>query len=142
MPKVIFQIEGASEVAVECGVGSNLLEVARLANVAIDAPCSGNGSCGKCRVKLVDGELDSIQTRHISDEEYAAGWRLSCSNRNCSVCGHADTRKPPLSEKQLLIIADLQLSRKSFLTGNPANRRTSPGIFHCAQSCVLGRFQR
>ena len=88
MPKVIFQIEGASEVAVECGVGSNLLEVARLANVAIDAPCSGNGSCGKCRVKLVGGELDSIQTRHISDEEYAAGWRLSCSSRvrgDCTV---------------------------------------------------------
>ncbi len=53
MSKVIFQIEGASPVAIECNLGDNLLEVARRANVAIDAPCSGNGSCGKCRVKLV-----------------------------------------------------------------------------------------
>ena len=44
MPKVIFQIEGASEVTVECNTGDNLLEVARRANVAIDAPCGGNGS--------------------------------------------------------------------------------------------------
>ena len=86
MPKVIFQIEGAAEVTVDCGVGSNLLELARRANVAIDAPCSGNGSCGKCRVKLVSGELDSLQTRHISDEEYEAGWRLSCCSKVTGDC--------------------------------------------------------
>ena len=81
MPKVVFQIEGSSEIAVECNVGDNLLELARRANVAIDAPCSGNGSCGKCRVKLVAGELDSFPTRHISDAEYQEGWRLSCSSK-------------------------------------------------------------
>ena len=53
MRKVIFQIEGGSPVQIECNIGDNLLELARRANVAIDAPCSGNGSCGKCRVKLV-----------------------------------------------------------------------------------------
>ena len=47
MPKVIFQIEGGKPVAAECNVGDNLLELARRSNVAIDAPCSGNGSCGK-----------------------------------------------------------------------------------------------
>ena len=84
MPKVIFQIEGGKPVAAECNVGDNLLELARRSNVAIDAPCSGNGSCGKCRVKLVEGDLESIQSRHITDEEYEAGWRLSC---NCKVMG-------------------------------------------------------
>ena len=80
--KVTFQIEGESPVSIECNAGDNLLELARRANVAIDAPCSGNGSCGKCRVKLIEGELDTIKSRHISDEEFAAGWRLSC---NCKV---------------------------------------------------------
>ena len=82
--KVTFQIEGASPVQIECNAGDNLLELARRANVAIDAPCSGNGSCGKCRVKLVEGEVESIPSRHITDEEYNAGWRLSC---NCKVIG-------------------------------------------------------
>ena len=84
--KVTFQIEGASPVEIECNAGDNLLELARRANVAIDAPCSGNGSCGKCRVKLVGGDMESPRTRHISDEEYEAGWRLACSSRVMGDC--------------------------------------------------------
>ena len=84
--KVTFQIEGASPVIIECNDGDNLLELARRANVAIDAPCSGNGSCGKCRVKLMEGELESPRSRHISDEEYTEGWRLSCSSKVRSDC--------------------------------------------------------
>ena len=44
--KVTFQIEGGSPVVIECNAGENLLELARRANVAIDAPCSGNGYVG------------------------------------------------------------------------------------------------
>ena len=84
--KVTFQIEGGSPVQIECNVGENLLELARRANVAIDAPCSGNGSCGKCRVKLVEGDVESLPSRHISDEEYAAGWRLSCCSKVTGDC--------------------------------------------------------
>ncbi len=86
MSKVIFQIEGGSPVSIECNVGDNLLEAARRANVAIDAPCSGNGSCGKCRVKLLEGSLDCIKSRHISDEEWDVGWRLSCNSKVVGDC--------------------------------------------------------
>ena len=79
--KVTFQIEGGSPVIVECNAGDNLLELARRSNVAIDAPCGGNGSCGKCKVQLLDGQLESPKSRHLSDEEYEQGWRLSCCAR-------------------------------------------------------------
>ena len=82
MYQVIFQFEnGAPEVVVSAAPDTTLLEAARSANVAIDAPCSGNGSCGKCRVKLVAGEVSGVQSSHISNEDYAAGWRLSCASR-------------------------------------------------------------
>ena len=84
--KVTFQIEGSVPVQIECNAGDNLLELARRANVAIDAPCSGNGSCGKCRVKLLKGEVDSIPSRHITAEEYNAGWRLSCNSKVVGDC--------------------------------------------------------
>ncbi len=84
--KVTFQIEGATPVIMECNAGDNLLELARRGNVAIDAPCSGNGSCGKCRVKLVEGELDSLHSRHITDDEWELGWRLSCNSKVLSDC--------------------------------------------------------
>ena len=84
--KVTFQIEGSTPVIMECNAGDNLLELARRGNVAIDAPCSGNGSCGKCRVKLVEGELESLRSRHITDEEWELGWRLSCNSMVLTDC--------------------------------------------------------
>ena len=84
--KVTFQIEGSTPVILECNAGDNLLELARRGNVAIDAPCSGNGSCGKCRVRLVEGELESLRSRHITDAEWELGWRLSCNSKVLSDC--------------------------------------------------------
>ena len=84
--KVTFQIEGATPVIMECNAGDNLLELARRGNVAIDAPCSGNGSCGKCRVRLLEGQLESLRSRHISDEEWEIGWRLSCNSKVLTDC--------------------------------------------------------
>ncbi|MDY3917630.1 MAG: corrinoid activation/regeneration protein AcsV [Candidatus Limivivens sp.] len=81
MHKVTFKFENSEDVTVFAAFGESLLEVARKTNVAIDAPCSGNASCGKCKVKLVGGDLDSQKTRHISDEEYAQGWRLACVSK-------------------------------------------------------------
>ena len=92
--KVTFQIEGAQAVVIEANAGDNLLELARRANVAIDAPCSGNGSCGKCRVKLLDGELETIPSRHISEEDFSQGWRLSC---NCKVVGDVTVLVPDIA---------------------------------------------
>ncbi len=82
MYQVIFTFEnGATPVTATAAPGETLLETARAANVAIDAPCSGNGSCGKCRVKLLEGTVEGLQTSHITDEDYAAGWRLSCASK-------------------------------------------------------------
>ena len=81
MFKVTFKFESGEGVEAFAASGENLLEVARKTNVAIDAPCSGNAACGKCRVKLLSGALDSQKTRHISDEEYASGWRLACVSK-------------------------------------------------------------
>ena len=79
MFELTFTFEnGESPVKISVSPEETLLEAARKANVAIDAPCSGNGSCGKCRVKVISGEVEGLQTSHISDEEYADGWRLSC----------------------------------------------------------------
>ena len=92
--KVTFEIEGGSPITLECNAGDNLLELARRGNIAIDAPCSGNGSCGKCRVKLLEGELESLPSRHISDEEYKEGWRLSC---NCKVVSDCTVLVPDIA---------------------------------------------
>ncbi|SHI18398.1 Uncharacterized 2Fe-2 and 4Fe-4S clusters-containing protein, contains DUF4445 domain, partial [Sporobacter termitidis DSM 10068] len=80
MNKVVFQFEGGGDVTIFAAPGENLLDLARKANVVIDAPCSGNGSCGKCRVQLMSGELKSKKTLHLDDNEFNEGWRLACGS--------------------------------------------------------------
>ena len=85
MYQITFQFEnGGKPVIVDAAPNTSLLDVAKAANVAIDAPCNGNGSCGKCRVKILEGTVDSTPTHHISEEDYAAGWRLSCASKPAS----------------------------------------------------------
>ena len=106
MPNVTFRYEDGTATNVAVTAGENLLEVARKANVAIDAPCSGNGSCGKCRVKFISGELDSEKTRHITEEDYAEGWRLSCCSK---VTGDVEVLVPDIASayKSRMKVADL-----------------------------------
>lgn len=78
---ITFNLDGGKNLTVPAFAGESLLEAANKVNLAIDAPCSGNGTCGKCRVKLLSGDAESKESRHISPEEYAEGYRLACSTR-------------------------------------------------------------
>lgn len=78
MIKVIFKSHNKE---VYCNKGDNLLEVARNADIFIDAPCGGNVSCGKCKVKLLKGNVDSEKTLHIKDEEWEQGYILACNTK-------------------------------------------------------------
>ena len=85
MYQITFQFEnGGKPVIVDATPNTTILDAAKAANVAIDAPCNGNGSCGKCRVKILEGTVESTPTHHISEEDYAAGWRLSCASKPAS----------------------------------------------------------
>ena len=103
---ITFVLEGAAPVTIDANADENLLDVARKANVAIDAPCSGNGACGKCRVRLAEGYLDSPQNRHITSEEYEAGWRLACCSK---IVGDATIEVPDIASayRSRMKIADL-----------------------------------
>ena len=106
MYKVTFKFENSEDVIVFAALGENLLEVARKTNVAIDAPCNGNAACGKCKVRLLGGELDSKKTHHITDEEYAGGWRLACCSK---ICADVEIMVPDIASayKSRMKVADL-----------------------------------
>jgi uncharacterized 2Fe-2S/4Fe-4S cluster protein (DUF4445 family) len=77
--RVVFRLEGGEEAAVTVSAGESLLRAAQKARVPIDAPCSGNGTCGKCRIKLLTGEIEGGRGRYLSGEDYAGGYRLACA---------------------------------------------------------------
>ena len=78
MAKVFFKSHNKE---VECEVGEKLLDVARNADIFIDAPCNGNKSCGKCKVKLLEGKCNTEKTVHITDEEWDEGYILACATK-------------------------------------------------------------
>ena len=62
-------------------VESALDAIRRVDPAALDAPCGGAGTCGKCRVRVVSGDagpVDAEEQRHLSGAELAAGIRLAC----------------------------------------------------------------
>ncbi len=91
MPKISFRLSEKETVTVNAETGSRIMDIARDAGIDIDAPCAGNGTCGKCRIQVLQGEVDSQPTRHITDEDFAAGWRLACDSR---VVGDAEIAVP------------------------------------------------
>lgn len=78
MAKVFFKSHNKE---VQCEVGENLLDLARKADIFIDAPCNGSQSCGKCKVKLLYGKCDTEKNIHISDDEWEQGYILSCATK-------------------------------------------------------------
>jgi uncharacterized 2Fe-2S/4Fe-4S cluster protein (DUF4445 family) len=74
--QVVFQPMGRRAPA---SPENSLLELARRAGVGVEAPCGGQGVCGKCRVR-VEGEAPPpgrSEREHLGDAA-GDGWRLAC----------------------------------------------------------------
>jgi uncharacterized 2Fe-2S/4Fe-4S cluster protein (DUF4445 family) len=60
--------------------GTTLFDAASWNGVAIDSTCGGHGTCKKCKVRVVAGDVDvsSVDPRAFSTDELRNGWRLAC----------------------------------------------------------------
>lgn len=51
-----------------------------MAGLWIDAPCNGSQICGKCRVRILEGEVHSNSATHrLAPEDIMNGWRPACA---------------------------------------------------------------
>lgn len=69
---------------VEGREGQTILHIAREAGVGIASLCGGRGTCGACRVQILEGTLEpptSQEREAFSAQELAAGYRLACLTR-------------------------------------------------------------
>ncbi len=60
--------------------GTTLFNAANWTGLAIDSTCGGRGTCGKCKVRLLQGAHAATEAdqRFLPAAELADGWRLSC----------------------------------------------------------------
>lgn len=91
---IIFKRFDTDDVKIQAALGENLLALAHVAGIDVDAPCSGNGTCGKCRARIIAGTVEGGEYIHFTNEETQMGWRLLCQSR---VCGDATLFIPSTS---------------------------------------------
>lgn len=58
MPEI--RVKG-SEKAILCENGANLLQTLLKEGFFVDNPCNGNGTCGKCKVRILSGDEPGIR---------------------------------------------------------------------------------
>ncbi|HHY25906.1 MAG TPA: DUF4445 domain-containing protein [Desulfitobacterium dehalogenans] len=78
MAKVTFFPEKKT---VEISEGTTLLEAAIAAGIQLESTCGGRGTCGKCKVQVEPGKLDSHKdygNKFLSESEKEEGWVLAC----------------------------------------------------------------
>ncbi|MBW2654562.1 MAG: DUF4445 domain-containing protein [Deltaproteobacteria bacterium] len=75
---VIFEPE---EKKVAVTSGTNLLEASQKADIYINASCNGKGSCGKCKLIIKSGKVESENTSLLSDKEKKKGYVLACQSK-------------------------------------------------------------
>jgi uncharacterized 2Fe-2S/4Fe-4S cluster protein (DUF4445 family) len=75
--QVTFLPKGATALVDE---PTGVSDLAADAEILIDHPCGSNATCGKCRVRFVEGApaATAAEERLVSREDLVSGWRLSC----------------------------------------------------------------
>jgi uncharacterized 2Fe-2S/4Fe-4S cluster protein (DUF4445 family) len=60
--------------------GTTLFSAAHWIGLPIDSTCGGRGTCGKCKVKVLQGgaEITTADRKQLRADELENGWRLSC----------------------------------------------------------------
>ncbi len=78
MPKIFIKQLGKD---FEYVPKKNLLQLLLENDIFVDNPCNGNGSCGKCKVRVLEGNLPPLsptERKLLKEDEINAGIRLSC----------------------------------------------------------------
>ena len=76
--------------------GTTVFNAAHWAGLPIESTCGGRGTCGKCGVRVIDGEAEPTPAdhRHLADK-LDDGWRLSCQ---CLIIGPMTVEVPRIHQ--------------------------------------------
>ena len=67
--------------------GTPVFDAASWNGIAIDSTCGGHGTCKKCRVRIVSGDVPvgPLDPRAFTTDELRDGWRLACRARCAAI---------------------------------------------------------
>ncbi len=93
------------DVTVEIEKGKTILNASRMGDLFINALCGGDGTCGKCKVILSNGKVESLPTTHITEAEARQRYVLAC-------------RSKVMGDLEVLIPEESKLDKSQILVGD------------------------
>jgi uncharacterized 2Fe-2S/4Fe-4S cluster protein (DUF4445 family) len=114
----------------ECPSGQSLLDCARQLGVDLVSLCGGAGSCGRCIVQVLAGEVSELvpgEADYLSAEQLAEGYRLACRTiplRDCRVRIPPESLTAPQRTQveggEILVTPDPQVKSYLLTLGAPS----------------------
>lgn len=99
----ITVLQDNKRVTVECMDGEKLLEAMLRNGIRHRFDCGGRGTCGKCKVQVVAGELSESREdiRVLDEAERNSGYRLACK-----ACPQGDItiKLPAYGEEKMMVL--------------------------------------
>ncbi|HHT9130642.1 MAG TPA: ASKHA domain-containing protein, partial [Candidatus Brocadiaceae bacterium] len=93
------------DVTVEIEKGKTILDASYKGDLFINALCGGDGTCGKCKVILSGGKVESLPTTHIAEAEARQRYVLAC-------------RSKVMGDLEVLIPEESKLDKSQILVGD------------------------
>ena len=99
--------------------GTSLVEAAAVAGLTLDLPCGGEGTCGKCRVRVLKGAEGPTQAelKCFTSKELEDGWRLACRTK-VSQAMLVEVPETSLLESRHKILAELHYASRTICEPN------------------------
>src|SRR5512144_696238 len=102
--------------------GTLLTEAAHVSGVEIAQPCGGQGRCGRCAVRITNGEVRRRSTLRLSAEDVAAGYALACQS---VVEGDVSVTVPPQEKIERRLTTDRVVAEVEVPSGYDARSMQS-----------------
>ncbi len=118
---------------------TKLMEAAGRVGIALNMPCGGQGTCGKCRVRVLANacEPTAAEVKVFSVQEVSDGFRLAC--QSC-VCGQMTVDVPETSlltstfkilagtDSQAMDVSDAAVRKKYVELSPPGREDEAPDV--------------
>ncbi len=132
--------------------GSSILDAARQLGVSLESVCGGKGACGKCKVRIEEGDYrkygiqssvkatttrDEVNAKFIKPQQLKQNYRLACQTK---IHGDVVVFVPEESRKGIQVVRKEATDRKIKL--NPAVRKYYIELKSATLDDTTGDFER
>ena len=101
-------------IQVEVPTGSTLTEAAIQAGLTLNQPCGGQGRCGRCAVRILEGKSRRRSSLRLTQQDIEQGYALACQS---IVEGDLKVNIPPQEKVERRLVTDLTARKVSIPDG-------------------------